>query len=91
VTKFLPVNVGHRFGPVSDPEMARLYRKGHRSYNKLARRMVRGQAMRGRSRIERRLAEARERDYEAQRLASNSHEARRYIELARKERRGCRG
>lgn len=84
----LPVNVGYRFAPANDPEQRTLYIRGHRWFNKLARRMVRGQAMRGRSRIERRLAQARARDYEAQRLASNSHEARRYIELARKEHRG---
>lgn len=51
------------------------------------RRLMRRTAMKQRSRIEVALHALRRRDMEAQRLASNSHEARRYIEQSRVEHR----
>lgn len=84
----LPINVGRRFAPTDDAQRA-LYDRGRRVRNKLARRIERLRGLRASSRIEKLIAKAQESTYEAQSLATNSHEAKRYVAGLRRERRSA--
>lgn len=55
--------------------------------NKGMRRIIRARCMKQNSRVERNIVRARSFRLEFERLATNSHEAKRYVELALKERR----
>jgi hypothetical protein len=76
------LHIGRRFSWAQKPE-GRVVRV----HDKLRRRIERGRATRASSRIERALEKSRRADYDVQKLATNSHEAKRYIAAARMERR----
>lgn len=82
------LNVGYRLAPAKKGEdthwpNGRLRRGTVR--NKLARRIMRARAFRQDSSIEMAIVKARLLKHEAQSLATNSHEAKRYIAALRKE------
>ena len=81
MTKVL--HIGNRFTPKD--ETAKVNRRG----NKLERRLQRRRALRASSTVERAIAEARANSAEVTNLATNSHEAKRYAEAARRERQGA--
>lgn len=81
---FRPVNLGRKFVP-EDDALREQYLRGRVVRNKASRRVLRREALRGSSRIERAIDKARKLTVEHQRIATNSHEAKRYVELARKE------
>ena len=73
------VVAGRRVRPIAEPEVRYVYDR-----DKFHRRLARRHALMGR--IERRLRLCWRQDLEARRLASNSHEAQRFIKADRSER-----
>lgn len=80
------LNLGRKFQPVDGWEHWPNGRRKRGTWrSKFARRIERRRAMKQGSRVEKSIAKARATIHEAQSLATNSHEAKRYIEALRKE------
>ena len=81
------LNAGRRFKSVDGETHGRTGRLKRGVWcNKIARRIERRRALRQSSRVEMAIIKARATIHEAQSLATNSHEAKRYIAALRKER-----
>lgn len=84
-----PLNLGRSFKP-SDGRLTHHEKSGRllklTRRDKHRRRIGRRRGIREASSIEKALAKLRKENYEAQSLATNSHEAKRYVAMARRER-----